>query len=96
MPAEELSEPTVSGPRGNSTEVEPVAESGPDSDEESVEKKNKEPASNNQGKRYPLIKRSPPRRFPVEEHVLLTDMGKPESIEEAKKDTHNRKWLGSM
>ena len=28
--------------------------------------------------------------------MLLTDEGEPKSFEEAKKDTHNRKWLSDM
>ena len=28
--------------------------------------------------------------------MLLTDEGEPESFEEAKDDTHNRKWLSAM
>ena len=28
--------------------------------------------------------------------MLLTDEGEPESFEEAKHDTHNRKWLNAM
>ena len=50
----------------------------------------------NQGRRYPLRERRAPRRFPDEEHVLLTDEGEPETFEEAKEDTHNRKWLSAM
>ena len=37
--------------------------------------------------------RSFPHRFPNGKPVLLTDNGEPESFEEAKKDTHIRKWL---
>ena len=32
----------------------------------------------------------------AEERVLLTDEGEPKSIDEAKNDTHNRKWLSAM
>ena len=49
-----------------------------------------------QGRRYPLRERKAPRRFPNAEHVLLTDEGELESFEEAKNDTHNRKWLSAM
>ena len=37
-----------------------------------------------------------PRRFPDEERVLLTGEGEPESFEQAKKHTHNMKWLSAM
>ena len=50
----------------------------------------------NGGRRYPLRERRAPRRFPDEEHVLLTDEGEPESFEEAKNNTHSRKWLSAM
>ena len=50
----------------------------------------------NQGRRYPLRERRAPRRFPDEEHVLLTDEGEPETFEEEKEDTHSRKWLSAM
>ena len=43
-----------------------------------------------------LSERKTPRRFPDAEHVLLTDEGEPESFEEAKEDTHSRKWLSAM
>ena len=43
-----------------------------------------------------LSGRRAPRRFPDAEHVLLIDEGEPESFEEAKEDTHSRKWLSTM
>ena len=63
-----------------------------DSDEEL----NEEPVVENQGRRYALRERRAPRRYPDEEHVLLTDEGEPETFEEAKEDTHSRKWLSAM
>ena len=68
--------------RGQNAETEQDPES--DSDEES----NEEPVTENQGRRYPLRERRAPRRFPDEEHVLMTDEGEPESFEEAKENTH--------
>ena len=50
----------------------------------------------NQGWRYTLRERRAPQRFPNEEHVLLTDEGELETFEEAKEDTHSRKWLSAM
>ena len=55
-----------------------------------------EPVAEDQRRRYPLRERRAPRRFPDAEHVLLTDEGEPESFEEAKDDTHMRKWLSAM
>ena len=49
-----------------------------------------------QGRRYPLRERRAPRRFLDEEHVLLTYKGEPETFDEAKEDTHKRKWLSAM
>ena len=50
----------------------------------------------NQGWTYPLRERRAPRRFPDEEHVLLTDKGETKSFEEVKRATHNFKWLSAM
>ena len=55
-----------------------------------------EPVAEGQRWRYPLRERRPPQRFLDAEHLLLTDEGEPESFEEAKEDTHNRKWLSAM
>ena len=44
----------------------------------------------------PLERGESPERFPDEDRVVLTDEGEPESFEEAKNDTHNRKWLSAM
>ena len=63
-----------------------------DSDEEEI----LETVAESQRRRYPLRERRAPRRFPDPEHVLLTDEGEPESFEEAKDDTHSRKWLSAM
>ena len=69
---------------------DPVKNSNPT---EAVEQ---ESTTSNQGRRYPLRERRAPRRFPDEEHVLLTDEGDLERFEEATRDTHNRKWLSVM
>ena len=63
-----------------------------DLDEEQME----EPTVSNHGRRYPLRERRAPQRFLDAEHVLLTDEGDPENLEEAKKYTHNCKWLSVM
>ena len=72
------------------------AETGQDPESDSDEEPTEEPVAENQGRRYPLRERRAPRRFPDEEHVLLTDEGDPKSFQEAKEDTHNRKWLSAM
>ena len=57
----------------------------------------KEPTLSNGGKRYPLRERRSPWRFPNKEYyMLLTNEGELESFEEAKRETHNRKWLSGM
>ena len=94
---------TLEEPTGYEEEAEPVdeaeeVETGTDQDPESDsdEEETLEPVAESQGRRYPLRERTPPRRFPDPEHVLLTDEGEPESFEEAKDDTHSRKWLSAM
>ena len=87
---------TLEEPTGYGEDAEPVeeaeeAETGTDQEPEILE-----PVAESKGKRYPLRERRSPRRFPDAEHVLLTDEGEPESFEEAKIDTHNRKWLSAM
>ena len=90
------------GPRlgAGSAEKEPETGSGQgpesDLDEESVEEENIEPATNNQGCRYPLRERRAPHRFLDEEHVLLIDERELESFEEAKRDTCRTRWISSM
>ena len=37
-----------------------------------------------------------PRRYSEEEHILLSEEGKPESFGEAMKDIHSRKWLSAL
>ena len=63
-----------------------------DSDEEVTE----ELVIENQGWRYSLRDRRVPQRFLEKERILLTDEGEPKIFEEAKKDTHNHKWLSAM
>ena len=43
-----------------------------------------------------MRERRAPQGFPDEERVLLTDEGELESFEEAKRDTHSRRWLSAM
>ena len=69
---------------------------GQDPELDSHEEQMEEPVVEGQRWRYPLRERRAPRRFPDAEHVLLTDGGEPESFEEAKRDTHNHKWLSAM
>ena len=94
---------TLEEPAGYGEETEPAeeveeAEIGTDQDPESDsdEEQIVEPVAEGQRRRYPLRERRAPRRFPDAEHVLLTDEGEPESFEEAKDDTHRRKWLSPM
>ena len=82
-PAEEVVEEAEIG-----TDQDPES----DSDEEQIV----EPVAEGQRRRYPLRETRPPRRFPDAEHVLLTDEGELKSFEEAKDDTHSRKWLSAM
>ena len=100
MLAKEPNEPDESRQGADSVigELETKFGQGPKSylDEESIEEENVEPAVNNQGRKYPLRERRSPHRFPDEERVLLTDEGEPESIEEAKRNSHYRKWLSAM
>ena len=49
----------------------------------------------NQGREYPLREKIPPQ-ISDEECLLLTNEGELESFEEAKRDTHNCKWLSAM
>ena len=70
-------------------------ETGEDPESDSDEELTEELEAKNQGRRYPLRERRVSRRFPDEEHVLLTDKGEP-SFEEAKEDTHNRNWLSAL
>mgnify|MGYP000246955402 FL=1 len=80
--------------RESTEEQREPAERGIESD--SDEEVEEEPTLPSEGRRYPLRERRAPRRFPDEEHVLLTDEGEPESFEEAKNNTHSRKWLSAM
>ena len=75
-------------------EAEVVTDQDPESD--SDEEEIVETVAEGQRRRYPLRGRRAPRRFPDVEHVLLTDEVEPESFEEAKDDTHSRKWLSAM
>ena len=84
--------------QGEPVRRRPLTEHGPesDSDEEPTEEVKQKPIVANEGRRYPLRERRALRIFPEKEYVLLTNEGEPESFEEAKKDTHNRKWLSAM
>ena len=90
-------EPAPIGTEPTAEEVED-AEIGtdPDPESDSDEEQIVEPVSEGQRRRYPLRERRAPWRFPDAEHVLLTDEGERESFEEAKDDTHRRKWLSAM
>ena len=95
---------TLEEPASHDQDTEPAteeaegAENGTDQDPESDsdEEEILEPVAESQGRRYPLRERRAPQRFPDAEHVLLTDEGEPKSFEEAKDDTHSRKWLSAM
>ena len=96
MSTEDHDESTRFGQRTESTEEESDTGTGQDPESDSDGEETKEPIVGNQVRRYPLRGRRPPQRFSDVEHVLLTDEGELESFEEAKKDTHNRKWLSAM
>ena len=95
---------TLEEPAGYGEDTEPAEEeveeaeirTGQDPESDSDEEEIGEPVAGGQRRRYSLRERRPPRRFPDAEHVLLTDEGESESFEEAKDDTHNRKWLSAM
>ena len=77
-------------PAGSGQETEEIrrgqnVETGQDPDSDSDEELTEKPVAKNQGRRYPLRERRAPRRFPDEEHVLLTDEGEPKTLEEAKR-----------
>ena len=91
---------TLEKPVGFGAETEPTEEkeeeantgTGQDPESDLDEEQMEKPMLENQGRRYPLRE----RRFPDAERVLLTDEGELEIFEEAKRDTHNRKWLSAM
>ena len=91
---------TLEEPIGYGEDAEPVeeAETGTDQypESDSDEEEILETVAESQRSRYPLRERRAPRRFLDVEHVLLTDEGEPECFEEAKDDTHSKKWLSAM